>query len=118
HPTIAYIRTGKHNVRYNTATMEPETTVNFPLDLGQIGGGFGWLQNDKNDVWFAGLPNDQTTAFAWNSRTNELRTHSESWLNEPRLERDGRYIALTNSNNTFRLWDLATNTFGPTQSNN
>src|SRR3989454_12317853 len=35
---------------------------------------------------------------------------------EPRLERDGRDIALTNGNSTFRLWDLATNTFGPTQS--
>ena len=117
-PRIAYIMTGSQIVRYNTATMQVENTGNFPLDLNQIGGGFGWLQHDKNDVWFAGLPNDQTTAFAWNSRTNELRTHSESWLNEPRLERDGRYIALTNSNNTFRLWDLATNTFGPTQSNN
>src|SRR6266567_699226 len=117
-PQIAYIMTGSQIVRYNTATMQVENTGNFPLDLNQIGGGFGWLQHDKNDGWFAGLPNDQSMAFAWNSQTNELRTHSETWLNEPRLERDGRYIALTNSNNTFRLWDLATNTFGPTQSSN
>ncbi len=64
------------------------------------------------------MPNDQRVAFAWNSRTNHLLTHRESWLNEPRLERDGRYIALTNGNSTFRLWDLDTNTFGPTQSSN
>src|SRR5207249_344754 len=57
-----------------------------------------------------------SVAFAWNSQTNQFLTHGETWLNEPRLERDGRYIALTNSNSTFRLWDLATNTFGPTQS--
>src|SRR6266566_2300017 len=114
-PQIAYIMTGTQIVRYNTATMQPENTGNFPLDLSQIGGGFSWLQHDKNDGWFAGLPNDQSVAFAWNSRTNRLLTHRESWLNEPRLERDGRYIALTNSNNTIRLWDLATNTFGPTQ---
>jgi len=116
-PQIAYIMTGSQIVRYNTATMQVENTGNFPLDLSALGG-FGWLQHDKNDGWFAGLPDDQSMAFAWNSQTNELRTHSESWLNEPRLERDGRYIAVTNSNNTFRLWDLATNTFGPTQSSN
>src|SRR6266513_2467271 len=117
-PRIAYIMTSTQIVRYNTATMQVENTGNFPLDLNQIGGGFGWIQHDKNDVWFAGLPNDQRVAFAWNSRTNHLLTHRESWLNEPRLERDGRYIALTNGNSTFRLWDLDTNTFGPTQSSN
>ncbi len=112
-PQIAYIMTGSQIVRYNTATMQVENTGNFPLNRDLQ----GWLQHDKDDAWFVGLVDD-TTAFAWNSQTNELRTHSESWLNEPRLERDGRYIALTNSNNTFRLWDLATNTFGPTQSSN
>jgi WD40 repeat protein len=114
-PRIAYILTGPQIVRYNTATMQVENQGRFPLDLSAIGGGFGWLQHDKNDGWFAGLMNDQSVAFAWNSRTNDLRIHRESWLNEPRLERDGRYIALTNSNTTFRLWDLATNTFGPVQ---
>jgi len=114
-PRIAYIMTGTQIVRYNTATMQPENTGGFPLDLSTIGGGLSWLQHDKNDVWFAGLLNDQSTAYAWNSETGELRTHAETWLNEPRLERDGRYIALTNSNSTIRLWDLATNTFGPTQ---
>src|SRR6266567_124471 len=116
-PRIAYILTGSQVVRFNTATMQTENTGTFPINLGTVGG-FSWLQHDKNDVWFAGLTSDQTVAFAWNSQTNELRTHGEAWLNEPRLERDGRYIALTNSNNTFRLWDLATNTFGPTQSSN
>ncbi len=111
-PRIAYILTGSQVVRFNTATMQTENTGNFPLNQA----GFGWLQHDKTDGWFAGLTTDQTVAFAWNSQTNELRTHGESWLNEGRLERDGRYIALTNGNSTFRLWDLATNTFGPTQS--
>jgi Bacterial Ig-like domain (group 2) len=115
-PRIAYILTGSQVVRYNTATMSVENGGNFPLDLSGIGGGFGWLQHDKNDGWFAGLTNDQSTAFAWNSETGQLLTHGETWLNEPRLERDGRYIALTNTNSTFRLWDLTTNTFGPTQS--
>jgi len=110
-PRIAYIITGGQIVRFNTASMLVENTGFFPLNLGM----FGWLQHDKTDGWFAGLTTDQTVAFAWNSQTNQLLTHGETWLNEPRLERDGRYIALTNSNNTMRLWDLSTNTFGPTQ---
>jgi WD40 repeat protein len=109
-PRIAYIMTATQIVRYNTATMRVENTGNFPLNHDLV----AWLQHDRHDEWFVGLVDD-TTAFAWNSRTNQLLTHAESWLNEPRLERDGRYIALTNGNNTFRLWDLATNTFGPTQ---
>ena len=111
-PRIAYILTGSQVVRFNTATMQVENTGNFPLTVSA----FGWLHHDKNDGWFVGLMSDQLTAFAWNSQTAELRTHGEAWLNEGRLERDGRYIALTNGNSTFRLWDLATNTFGPTQS--
>ena len=111
---ILYIMTGSQVVRFNTATMQVENTGNFPLTVS----GFGWLHHDKNDVWFAGLMSDQLTAFAWNSQTNQLLTHFETWLNEGRLERDGRYIALTNSGKTVRLWDLTTNTFGPVQSSN
>jgi uncharacterized protein YjdB len=110
---ILYIMTSSQVVRFNTATMQLENTGNFPLNIA----GYGWLHHDKNDGWFAGLMSDQLTAFAWNSQTNQLLTHFESWLNEGRLERDGRYIALTNTNSTVRLWDLATNTFGPVQTN-
>ncbi len=108
---IAYIINGNQLKRFNTATMQVENTGFFPL----TGTFQQWLHQDKNDVWFVGLQ-DGSTAFAWNSQTNQLLTHAESWLNEARLEHDGRYIALTNTNNTIRLWDLATNTFGPTQS--
>jgi hypothetical protein len=110
-PRIAYVINGGQVKRFNTGTMEVENIGNFPLNQAVQ----GWLQHDKNDGWFVGLV-DGTTAFAWNSRTNQYLTHAESWLNEARLERDGRYIALTNSNTTVRLWDLATNAFGPSQS--
>ena len=108
---IAYVINGGQLKRFNTATMQVENTGNFPLTTTLE----GWLQQDKNDEWFVGLA-DQQTAFAWNSRTNQLLTHAESWLNEPRLERDGRYVILTNTQDIIRLWDLATNTFGPQQS--
>jgi len=108
---IAYVISGGQLKRFNTATMQVENTGNFPLTAAL----FGWLQQDKNDEWFVGLV-DQQTAFAWNSRTNQLLTHAETWLNEPRLERDGRYVILTNTQDIIRLWDLSNNSFGPQQS--
>src|SRR5437773_10641969 len=100
-------------VRYNTATMQVENTGTFPLDLSAVGA-FSWLQHDKNDGWFAGLTNDQSVAFAWNSQTNQFLTHGQTWLNEPRLERDARYRAPTDRNSTFRPRALALTTLRPT----
>ncbi len=108
---IAYVINGGQLKRFNTATMLIENTGFFPFTAAV----WGWLQQDKNDGWFVGLMNDQKTTFAWNSQTNQYLTHFESWVNEPRLERDGRYIVLTSDGGTVRLWDLSSNTFGVTQ---
>src|SRR6058998_2659755 len=90
--------------------MQLENSGNFPRTVNAL----AWLQHDRNDVWFVGLV-DATTVFAWNSQTNQYLTHSESWLDEGRLERDGRYVVLTNGGGQVRLWDLSDNSFGPTQ---
>jgi hypothetical protein len=115
---IAYAidqRTGQLH-RYNTATMQVEDIGSFPATLNTAAPAtMTWLQQDKNDGWFVGLW-DGSTAFAWNSRTNQLLTHGESWLNEPRLERDGRFVGLTGGGDgPVRLWDLANNSLGPEQ---
>jgi Big-like domain-containing protein len=108
---IMYIMTNSQLLRYNTATMSVENTGYFPLNQGLQ----TWLQQDKNDIWFVGLVN-ATTAFAWNSQTNQYLTDSETWLNEPRFERDGRYVILTSGTGTVRVWDLSNNTLGSVQS--
>lgn len=108
-PRILYILTATQLVRYNTETMQTENTGNFPLAITAD----AWLHQDKSDAWFVGLTENET-AFAWNSQTNELLTQSEPWLDEPRLDRDGRYVVLS-ATETVRLWDLTTNTLGPTQ---
>jgi len=109
-PRIAYVVHNGVLNRFNTETMQIENTGTFPAALNA----FAWLQHDMNDVWFVGLVN-ATTAFAWNSSSNQYLTHSETWLDEGRLERDGRYVVLTNGGSQVRLWDLSTNSFGPTQ---
>jgi len=110
---IMYIHTGTQLVRYNTATMQTENTGFFPL----VQGAYAWLQQDKNDVWFAGMAPDNQTAWVWNSQTNEVRTHNESFTNEVYLELDGNYLLFTSGGvyTTTRLWDLAANTFGAVQ---
>ena len=107
-PRIAYVLHSGVLHRFNTETMQLENLGNFPRALNA----FAWLQHDRNDVWFVGLV-DATTVFAWNSQTNQYLTHSETWLDEGRLERDGRYVVLTNGGGQVRLWDLSDNTFGP-----
>jgi hypothetical protein len=78
-PRVAYVVRGGVLHRVNTETMQIENTGNFPRDVNAI----GWLQHDKDDVWFVGLV-DATTVFAWNSQTDQYLTHSEDWLDEGR----------------------------------
>jgi len=54
--------------------MAVENTGSFPLSVN----GFGWLQHDKSDVWFAGLLADNTTIWAWNSQAGTYYTHYEA----------------------------------------
>jgi len=110
---ILYVYTGAQLVRYNTATMRVENTGHFPLTVAH----FAWLHQDMNDAWFIGLLGDNQTVWAWNSQTNQFLTHDEAWTNEPRLERDGRYVVLTSGGgpSTVRVWDLVKDTLGPVQ---
>jgi hypothetical protein len=110
---ILYIHTGSQLIRYNTQTMQPENTGAFPMN-GTI---YSWLHQDMTDTWFTGLLDDNQTVWAWNSQTGQYLTHNETWTNEPRLERNGRYVVLTSGGTptTVRVWDLATNSFGPVQ---
>src|SRR5256885_913457 len=111
---ILYIHTGSQLVRYNTQTMQTENTGNFPM----TGAIFAWLHQDRNDTWFTGLLDDNQTVWVWNSKTNQYMTHNESWINEPHLDRDGRYVGITGGGGgPQRVWDLSNNTFGPLQEN-
>ena len=111
---ILYIHTGTQLVRFNTKTMQTENTGNFPLNNRT----YSWVHQDMNDVWFTGLLDDNQTVWVWNSQTNQYLTHNEPWTNEPRLDRDGRYVVLTSggSPSTIMVWDLLNNRLGPQQS--
>jgi len=115
---ILYIISGSQLVRFNTATMALENTGFFPVNLGQTA--WGWLQQDKSDTWFVGMVVNNQVLFAFNAQTGQYFTYTDatglgSGRMEPRLERDGRYAILENAQTTVKLWDLSTNTLGPTQ---
>ena len=113
-PRIAYVISNDVLKRFNTQTMQVENTGNFPRTVTNH---FAWLHHDKNDIWFVGVLNGNTTAWAFNSQTNQFLTHNETWSDEIRLERDGRYAVMADGGGTTRVWDLSTNTFSPTQTN-
>lgn len=112
-PRIAYYTQGSTLRRYNVATGADEPSGFFPKSFSaQTGTVITWLQSDKNDEWFVMMPADQSKVIAWNSRTNQLLTRSISTLDEPHLEKDGRYVMMINAGSSANMytWDLVTNT--------
>ncbi|HKC41757.1 MAG TPA: hypothetical protein VKC15_19600 [Gemmatimonadales bacterium] len=113
-PRMAYVISNDVLKRFNTQTMQVENTGNFPRTVTNH---FAWLHHDKNDIWFVGVLNGNTTGWAFNSQTNSFLTHNETWSDEIRLERDGRYAVFTDGGAQVRVWDLSNNTFGTAQNN-
>jgi uncharacterized protein YjdB len=112
-PQIAYYTNGTSLYKINTATMQLDNTGGFPKSFASLtGSNLTWLQQDKSDTWFVMMPQDASRIIAWNRLTNETRTVVVPGLNEPHLDKDGRYVmAATNDEpNSWRLWDLQTGT--------
>ena len=103
-PRIAYVAVGTQLRRYDTGTNSYVDTGHFPAAFNID----TWLQQDKDDGWFVALGAGSTTVVAWNSATGQSLSRSFSGLDEPYLERDGRYI-MVNASPT-QIWDLTTNT--------
>lgn len=92
-------------VRVSTNSID-EGGTNFPAAVD----GNGWLQQDRFNKWFVGLSETANRIWAWNSETDELRTLDRSGLDEPYLERDGRYVFVNHGGVTSTIWDLETDT--------
>ena len=104
-PRIAYIYNGRQLIRFNTAMMRVENLGGFPKTLPSG----TWLQQDMNDSWFVKLAGENTV-IAWNAKTGVQFSQSWNGINEGRLERNGRYVALGGGTLGTRIWDLQSNT--------
>ena len=116
-PRVGYYLNGAVLHRYDASTNSEAPSGFFPKDLSGAGGSprYLWLQQDKNDEWFVMMPSDQSRIVAWNSNTNEMRvltsTRAGVAINEPHLERDGRYVLVSLNSSGWISWDLVTDTF-------
>jgi hypothetical protein len=109
-PHIAYVTTGSGQlIRYNTLTNKIENTGLFPKSWA----GNGWLQNDKNDVWFVGNTAGNAACVAFNSVTGQTITQTIPNFDECHLENDGRWVDLNTGAGGDFVWDLMTNTIKP-----
>jgi hypothetical protein len=112
-PRIAYYLSGSVLRRYNTATGADEPLGLFPKNLSTPAGGaqLTWLQQDRSDGWFVMMTRDQSRVIAWNSTTDQVLTKTASQLgigsiDEPHLERDGRYVMIRSGGSNWASWDL------------
>lgn len=107
-PRIAYVMQGTVLHRFNTATMRMENRPPFPMDFAaHTSSPLIWLQQSRDDQWFVMMPRDQSLVIAWNRMTGQVRARRVDGLDEPHLEKDGRYVAIiTGGSPNLHVWDL------------
>jgi uncharacterized protein YjdB len=115
-PQIAYYVNGTTLSRYDTRTNAAAPAGHFPKSFASVTATpLTWLQQDKNDEWFVMMPTDQSLVIAWNSVTDVTQVIRPGALDEPHLDKDGRYLALLTGAVApdWRIYDLQTQTLGP-----
>jgi hypothetical protein len=107
-PQIAFVVRDMVLQRFDTRTMSLANTGHFPKDLSAFGKDYlVWLQNDRNDEWFVMMTQESGQVIAWNSVTDQLRIFATKEIDEPHLERDGRYVLVARESD-WLVWDLQT----------
>ena len=104
--------------RWNVSGSTNQEIVggNFPKNLsGSLGGRGLWFGFGVPEDWFVVMAKDNSKIVAFQNSTNTtlVRTTVDfPALDEPKVERNGRYVWVRHSTgNTW--WDLQTNTLGP-----
>lgn len=117
---------GNRLYRFNTATMLLEGETNIPEDgrvVASPNASLNWLQSSRNDEWFVFQSRNEGRVFAFNRLTNDLREAGFKDLDEPALDRDGRYILIRDGGggdvscpqlrygfeDVWHLWNLSDN---------
>jgi hypothetical protein len=109
-PRIAYYVRDRVLHRYDTERMAPANTGAFPKRFLNLAEDYlVWLQYDRNDEWFVMMAQNSNKVVAWNSKTDKTLTLSVSGLDEPHLDRDGRYVFVAKDVD-WLIWDLQTDT--------
>ncbi len=108
-PYYAYVSNGVSIVRFDIRTMQSASGNGWPLNESSA----MWLHQSKEDglfTWMRGA--NGPTAVGYKPSTGILKTQSHVDLNEPRIDRDGRYIGFSlgsPNQNKAVIWDWESN---------
>jgi concanavalin A-like lectin/glucanase superfamily protein/Big-like domain-containing protein/purple acid phosphatase-like protein len=108
-PYYAYVSSGSTIRRFDIRTMTEAPGNGWPV-TGETSA--MWLQQSENDaffVWMRGA--NGTTVVGFEPATDTRKTYTNSGLNEPRIDRAGRYVGLSmeSPHNGLVVWDWLTN---------
>jgi hypothetical protein len=107
-PQYAYVSNGSSIVRFDIRTMTAAPGNGWPQTEPRA----VWMHQSENDgmfVWMRG-PNGPTMV-AFEPGTNTKKTYTNPNMNEPRIDRAGRYVGLVMNTpaNGLSVWDWNTN---------
>ena len=106
-PWYLYVSTGSVIRRFDIRTMTEAPGDGWPV-TGETSA--VWLHQSHDDDFFTWMRGSVgSTIVGYEPTTTTKKTYTNSGLNEPRIDRGGRYVAISMNNNGFRLWDFLTN---------
>ncbi|MBI3792006.1 MAG: Ig-like domain-containing protein [Gemmatimonadetes bacterium] len=106
-PSICYLVSTSGSLRRFDVSNDTYVDVApFPVALG----GASWFQSDMNDNIFAVISATSTNdVTVFNRSTGVKTTKTFAGLDEPYLERNGRYLMANTSLTAVSIWDVTTN---------
>jgi hypothetical protein len=113
-PSYAYVGNGNGIRRFDIRTMTEAPGDGWPVPSET--GGAAWLHQSKNDelfVWMRG-PTGSKGIVGYEPRTATKKVRTDSTVNEPRMDREGRYIGLGLEANGLKVWDWVNDTVSAT----
>src|SRR5438046_1012384 len=106
-PYYAYVSNCSAIIRFDIRTMTEAPGNGWPISETNA----CWLQQSENDGLFTWLRGQSgPTVAAFEPATNTLKTYTNSGVNEPRIDRAGRYIGLSMNSppEALFVWDFTT----------
>jgi VanZ family protein len=101
-PYYAYVSNNSSIVRFDIRTMTEAPGNGWPMAEAGT-----WLHQSENDGLFTWMT--ASTIVGYEPSTGTRKTYVDAGVNEPRIDRAGRYIGLSMNSNDLKLWDWQAN---------
>jgi len=106
-PYYGYVSNGASIHRFDIRTMAEAPGAGWPLTEANA----MWMHQSENDALFTWMRGTNgPTIVGYEPATGTLKTYTNTNINEPRIDRAGRYIGASLNSNGMVMWDWLTNT--------